>query len=128
MAREAGFRTKIAVYSENPKVDPVGSCIGEKGTRINRIIEELNGEKIDVVAYQNDASEFIKSALSPAKNVSVFITDEKKKEALVIVDNDNLSLAIGKKGINIKLASRLTKYHLDIKTKEDAAKMGINLV
>ena len=128
VAREAGFRTKIAVYSENPKVDPVGSCIGEKGTRINRIIEELNGEKIDVVAYQNDASEFIKSALSPAKNVSVFITDEKKKEALVIVDNDNLSLAIGKKGINIKLASRLTKYHLDIKTKEDAAKMGINLV
>ena len=128
VAREPGFRTKVAVYSENPKVDPIGSCIGEKGSRINRIIEELNGEKVDVVAYQSDAAEFIKNALSPAKDLSVFITDEKKKEALVIVDDSNLSLAIGKKGINIKLASRLTKYHLDIKTKEDAKNMGINLI
>ena len=128
VAREPGLRTKIAVYSENPKVDPVGSCIGEKGSRINRIIEELNGEKIDVIAYQSDASEFIKNALSPAKDVSVFVTDEKKKEAMVIVDENNLSLAIGKRGINIKLASKLTKYHLDIKTKEDAKKMGINLI
>ena len=99
-----------------------------KGSRINRIIEELNGEKIDVIAYQSDASEFIKNALSPAKDVSVFVTDEKKKEAMVIVDENNLSLAIGKRGINIKLASKLTKYHLDIKTKEDAKKMGINLI
>ena len=123
VARDAGNRTKIAVYSENPNVDAVGSCIGERGMRINRIIEELNGEKVDVVAYQSDAAEFIKNALSPAKDLSVFVTDEKKREALVIVDDSNLSLAIGKKGINIKLASRLTKYHLDIKTKEKIEKL-----
>ena len=127
VAREAGNRTKIAVYSENPNVDPVGACIGERGSRINRIIEELNGEKIDVVPYDNDEARFIENALSPAKNLHVFVTDEKKKEALVVVDNENLSLAIGKKGLNVRLASRLTHHKLDIKTEEEAREMGINI-
>lgn len=128
VAREAGNRTKIAVYSEKGNVDAVGSCIGEKGMRINRIIEELNGEKIDIVLYDKDISKFIENALSPAKNVHVFITDENKKEAIVIVDNENLSLAIGKKGLNIRLAARLTHYKLDVKTFAEAREMGINLV
>lgn len=128
IARDAGNRTKIAVYSENSKVDAIGSCIGERGVRIGNIIKELNGEKIDVVAYNSDASKFIENALSPAKNLRVFITDEKKKEAMVIVDKDNLSLAIGKKGMNVRLASRLTHYKIDVKTIEQAKEEGINIV
>ena len=128
VARDAGNRTKIAVYSENPNVDAVGSCIGERGMRINRIIEELNGEKIDVVPYDKDPAHFIESALSPAKNIHVLITDEKKKEAMVVVDQDNLSLAIGKKGINVKLAARLTHYRIDVKTYEQAIEEGINII
>ena len=128
VAREAGVRSKIAVYSENPNVDPIGSCIGEKGTRIANILKELGPEKVDIVAYTTDKAKFIENALSPAKNLHVFITDEKKQEALVVVDNDNLSLAIGKKGLNVKLASRLTKYKLDIKTTDQAKEMGINIV
>lgn len=128
VAREAGVRTKIAVYSENVNVDPVGACIGEKGTRIANILKELGNEKIDIVEYTSDKSKFIENALSPAKNLHVFIFDAKKQEALVVVDNENLSLAIGRKGLNVKLASRLTKYNLDIKTYEQAREMGINLV
>lgn len=128
VARDAGNRTKIAVYSERDNIDAVGSCIGEKGTRINRIINELNGEKIDVVNYDKDAAKFIENALSPAKDVHVFITDEDKKEAMVIVNNENLSLAIGKKGMNVRLASRLTHYKLDVKTIEQAREVGINIV
>lgn len=128
VAREAGNRTKIAVYSENERVDAVGSCIGERGSRINRIIEELHGEKIDVIEYSNDAATFIANALSPAKNVRVFVTDEKNKEALVVVDDENLSLAIGKKGLNVRLAARLTHYKLDIKTYEQAREEGINII
>ena len=122
VAREAGVRSKVAIASTNPKVDPVGSCIGEKGRRIANIINELGGEKVDLIAYSNDPEEFIANALSPAKNLNVSITDEKKKEALVIADDENLSLAIGKKGINIKLASRLTKYTINIKTLDDINK------
>ncbi len=128
VAREAGERTKIAVYSENPKVDAVGSCIGEKGMRINNIIKELNGEKIDVIPYEKDDAKFIENALSPAKDLHVFITDEKKKEALVVVNKDNLSLAIGKKGLNVRLAARLTHYKIDVKTIEQAREDGINIV
>ncbi len=127
VARDAGNRTKIAVYSENPNVDPVGACIGERGSRINRIIDELNGEKIDIVPYDNDDARFIENALSPAKNLHIFVTDEKKKHALVVVDNDNLSLAIGKKGLNVRLAARLTHYTLDIKTYAEAEEMGISI-
>ena len=119
VAREAGVRSKVAVASTNPNVDPIGSCIGEKGRRIANIINELGGEKVDLIAYSDDMEEFIANALSPAKNLNVSITDEKKKEALVIADDENLSLAIGKKGINIKLASKLTKYTINIKTLAD---------
>lgn len=128
VARDAGNRTKIAVYSENPNIDPIGSCIGERGSRIANILNELHGEKIDIVPYNKDVSKFIENALSPAKNLHVFVTDEKKQEALVVVDNDNLSLAIGRKGINVKLASRLTHYKIDVKTYEQAKEMGINVV
>lgn len=128
VAREAGNRTKVAVYSENSHVDAVGSCIGERGTRINNIIKELNGEKIDIIEYNKEPAKFIENALSPAKNLRVFITDPKKQEALVIVDNDNLSLAIGKKGLNVRLAARLTHYKIDVKTYEQAKEEGINIL
>lgn len=128
VARDPGNRTKIAVYSENPNVDPIGACIGERGSRINAIIKELNGEKIDVIAYNKNQDEFIANALSPAKNLRVFIVDEKNKEALVVVDDENLSLAIGKKGLNVRLASRLTHYKLDVKTLEQVKEAGINIL
>ena len=115
VARDAGNRSKIAVYSENDKVDPVGAVIGERGSRINRVLNQLNGEKIDVILYDKDPVKFIQNALSPAKDVDVRITDEKNKEALAIVNDENSSLAIGKKGQNVKLASRLTKYKIAIK-------------
>ena len=115
VARDAGSRSKIAVSSNNPNVDAIGAVIGEKGVRINRILKQLSGEKIDVVSYDADPNVFIANALSPAKNLIVKIMDEKKKEALVIVDDKNSSLAIGKKGQNVKLASRLTRYKIEIK-------------
>ncbi len=126
VARDAGNRSKVAVYSENPNVDPIGACIGEKGTRIARIIEELHGEKLDVVKYDKDPAIFIENALSPAKELTVAITDPKKQEAMVIADGDNFSLAIGKKGQNARLASKLTHYKIDIKTTEQAREAGIN--
>ena len=128
VAREAGVRTKVAVYSENAKVDPIGACIGEKGMRIANILKELNGEKIDIIEYSKDSQQFIKNALSPAKEPHVFITDEKKNEALVVVDKENFSLAIGKKGLNVKLASRLTHFKIDVKTYEQAKEEGINII
>lgn len=127
VAREAGVRSKVAVYSENPNFDPIGACIGEKGTRIASIIKELKGEKIDLIKYDKDPKIFIENALSPAKNITVLITDPKKNEAIVVADKDNFSLAIGKKGINAKLASRLTKYKLDIKDEDAAKELGIKL-
>lgn len=126
VARDAGNRSKVAVYSENPQVDPIGACIGEKGSRIARIIEELHGEKLDVVKYDKDPAVFIENALSPAKELTVAITDPKKQEAMVIADGDNFSLAIGKKGQNARLASKLTHYKIDIKTTEQAREAGIN--
>lgn len=128
VAREAGVRTKVAVYSENAKVDPIGACIGEKGMRIANILKELNGEKIDIIEYSKDSQQFIKNALSPAKDPHVFITDEKKNEALVVVDKENFSLAIGKKGLNVKLASRLTHFKIDVKTYEQSKEEGINII
>ena len=127
VARDAGNRTKVAVYSENPNVDPVGACIGEHGSRINRIIDELNGEKIDIVKYEADEARFIENALSPARDLHVFVTDEKKKEALVVANDDNLSLAIGKKGMNVKLAARLTHFKIDVETLEQAREKGISI-
>ena len=127
VARDAGSRSKIAVYSEDEKIDPIGACIGEKGSRINRISTELGGEKIDVIKYDKDPITFIKNALSPAKDVKVYILDEKKKEALAVAEGDNLSLAIGKKGQNVRLAARLTHYRIDVKTKEQVSEEKIDL-
>ena len=115
VARDAGIRSKIAVYTEHSDIEPVGCVIGQGGSRINRVIKQINNEKIDVVLYDKDPKVFIENALSPAKDLEVFITNPKKKEALVVVNRENLSLAIGKKGQNIKLASRLTHFRLDIK-------------
>lgn len=127
VARDAGSRSKIAVSTENPKVDPIGACIGEKGSRINRITEVLNGEKIDIILYDKDPLKFIKNALSPAKDIKVYITDEKSQNALVIASGDNLSLAIGKRGQNVRLAARLTHYRIDVKTIEQVNEEGIDL-
>ena len=127
VARDPGSRSKIAVYSEDQSIDAVGACIGEKGSRINNITKELNGEKIDVVKYDKDPIQFIKNALSPAKNVKVYILDEKKKEALAVAEGDNLSLAIGRKGQNVKLAARLTHYRIDVKTEEQIKEENIDL-
>ena len=126
VAREAGVRSKVAVYSEYSNIDPIGCCIGEKGSRIARILNEVHGEKIDVVKYDKDPAVFIANALSPAKDLHVIITDPKKQEAIVVADGDNFSLAIGKKGLNARLASKLTHYKIDIKNKEQASEMGIN--
>ena len=127
VARDAGSRSKVAVYSEYANIDPIGCCIGEKGSRISNIIKELSGEKLDIIRYSEDKEEFIKNALSPAKNVSVYILDPKKCEALAIADGDDFSLALGKKGQNVKLASRLTKYRIDVKNSLQAKEMGINI-
>ena len=127
VSREAGVRSKVAVYSENDRVDPIGACIGEKGSRIANIIKELKGEKIDLIKYDKDPKIFIENALAPAKNLTVIVTDPKKNEAIVVADSENYRLAIGKKGINAKLASRLTKYKLDIKSVEEAKEIGIKV-
>ena len=116
VARDAGNRSKVALYSTNERIDAIGACIGEKGSRIGSILKELNGEKVDLVLYNEDPTVFIANALSPAKGVIVNILDEEKKEALAIVSDDNLSLAIGKKGSNIRLESKLTKYKIQVKT------------
>lgn len=127
VAREAGVRSKIAVYSEDENVDAIGACIGEKGIRINNISKELNGEKIDVVKYDKDLVTFIKNALSPAREVEVYITDPKNNEAIVVAEGENLSLAIGKRGQNVKLAAKLTKCKIDVKTREQIQDEDINI-
>ena len=119
VAREAGSRSKIAVYTDTDNIEPVGCVIGANGSRINRILKQLTNEKIDVILYDKDPSVFIKNALSPAKDVEVFVTDAKNKEAVAIVNSDNLSLAIGKKGQNVKLASRLTHFKIEVKCLDD---------
>lgn len=127
VARDAGSRSKVAVYSEYANIDPIGCCIGEKGNRIARIIKELAGEKLDIIKYDEDKETFIKNALSPAKNVAVYILDQTKKEALAIADGEDFSLALGKKGQNVRLASKLTRFKIDVKTKEQASEIGINI-
>lgn len=127
VAREAGIRSKVSVSSSIENVDAIGACIGEKGARIGSILKELNGEKVDLVLYSDDPAEYIKNALSPAKNVYVNIEesdDPEKKEAFVIVSDDELSLAIGKAGSNIRLASKLTKYHLTVKSMSQVNEEG----
>ncbi|MBQ7980122.1 MAG: transcription termination/antitermination protein NusA, partial [Oscillospiraceae bacterium] len=114
ISREAGARTKIAVYSRDKNVDAVGACIGPKHSRISSIVEELKGEKIDIIPYSEDDAEFIAKALSPAEVLRVDILEDEVKSCKVIVPNNQLSLAIGNKGQNAKLAHRLTGYKIDI--------------
>lgn len=116
ISRQAGERTKIAVWSKNEKVDSVGACVGMRGNRVRNIVNELQGEKIDIVRYNEDIKEYIRAALSPAKVAEIKI-DKENLKAEVIVDDDQLSLAIGKHGQNVKLASRLIGWTLDIRTK-----------
>jgi len=115
IAREAGSRTKIAVFSKDPDVDPVGACVGQKGTRVQAIVDELRGEKIDIVKWSSNPEEFISSSLNPAKVVRVDL-DEENKSARVIVPDFQLSLAIGKEGQNARLAAKLTGWKIDIKS------------
>jgi N utilization substance protein A len=117
IAREAGYRTKIAVISSDKNVDPVGACVGPKGSRVKMIVAELGGEKIDIVNYSEDPNEFIKNSLSPAKVLKV-LTDEERKFALVVVPDEQLSLAIGRDGQNARLAAKLTGWKIDIKSKK----------
>lgn len=115
VAREAGSRAKVAVYSADPNIDTVGACIGQKGLRIKNIVNELNGEKIDIVIWKESVQEFVSAVLSPAKVISVDVFEE-ENTARVIVDNSQLSLAIGKNGQNARLAAKLTGMRVDIKT------------
>jgi len=117
IAREAGERTKIAVFSKDEKVDCVGACVGMRGSRVKSIIEELRGEKIDIVRWHEDAREFIKASLAPAK-VNKIELDRENKRAKVLVSSDQLSLAIGKKGQNVRLASKLVGWEIDVRSKE----------
>ncbi len=120
ISRQPGERTKISVYSKNDKVDSVGACVGMRGNRVRNIVNELYGEKIDIVRFNEDIREYIKNALSPAKVAEIKLEKEKMK-AEVIVDDDQLSLAIGKHGQNVRLASRLIGWELDIRTKTTQA-------
>ena len=119
IAREAGSRTKIAVWSNDPNVDPVGACVGMNGARVNSIVNELRGEKIDIIIWDENPAFLIENALSPAKVICV-VADEESREAQVIVPDYQLSLAIGKEGQNARLAARLTGYKIDIKPESQA--------
>ncbi len=114
IAREAGSRTKLAVWSEDPNVDPIGACVGPRGQRVNAIVEELRGEKVDIIKYSDDPAEYVAAALAPADVISVKELEE-GKSCRVVVPDDQLSLAIGKEGQNARLAARLTGYKIDIR-------------
>jgi transcription termination/antitermination protein NusA len=125
IVRDPGFRTKLAVYSNREDVDPVGACVGLKGVRIQAVIKELEGEKIDILKYDPDPRRFIKNALSPAEVRDVIILDEGKHQALAVVNDSMLSLAIGKQGLNVRLANRLVDWNIDVKTESQFAEMDI---
>jgi N utilization substance protein A len=120
--REAGDRAKVAVYSRERDVDPVGACVGMKGTRVQAIIRELRGEKIDIVEWSEDPVQFVMNGLSPAKVQRVTIVDDREKVMEVVVEDKQLSLAIGKKGQNVRLAAKLTGWRIDIKSEEEKRK------
>jgi N utilization substance protein A len=126
IVREPGYRTKLAVYSNREDVDPVGACVGLKGVRIQSVIRELEGEKIDILKYDPDPRRFIKNALSPAEVRDVIILDEAKHQALAVVSDSQLSLAIGKQGLNVRLANRLADWNIDVKTDEQFEEMDIS--
>ena len=119
LSREAGKRTKMAVWSNDPKVDPVGACVGVNGSRVNAVVDELNGEKIDIISWSDNPAQLIANALSPAEVISVDVI-EAERLANVIVPDDQLTLAIGSKGQNARLAARLTGYKIDIKSESQA--------
>lgn len=124
VAREAGDRSKISVYSESEEVDPVGSCVGPKGVRVQTIVNELKGEKIDIVEWSEDPVVFVANALSPSKVLDVIVNEEEKATTVVVPDYQ-LSLAIGKRGQNARLAAKLTGWKIDIKSESDARELGI---
>ncbi len=124
ISREAGSRTKMAVYSKDPNVDAVGSCVGINGARVNAVVEELRGEKVDIINWDDNSAYLIENALSPAKVICV-VADDDDKEAQVIVPDYQLSLAIGKEGQNARLAARLTGYKIDIKSETQARDLGL---
>ncbi|HDX9577001.1 TPA: transcription termination/antitermination protein NusA [Bacillus pseudomycoides] len=124
VAREAGDRSKISVYSENVDVDPVGSCVGPKGQRVQRIVDELKGEKIDIVRWSDDPVEYVANALSPSQVVKVLVNEEEKATTVIVPDHQ-LSLAIGKRGQNARLAAKLTNWKIDIKSESDAKQLGL---
>jgi len=126
IAREAGDRTKIAVVSKDEKVDCVGACVGMRGTRVKNIVRELHGEKVDIIRWQEEITEYIAAALSPAK-IEEIKADATAQQALVVVADDQLSLAIGKKGQNVRLASKLSGWQLEIKSKQQLAAAAIAL-
>ena len=123
IVREPGYRTKVAVYTHKHDIDPVGSCVGPKGVRIQNVIKELEGEKIDILKYDPDPRVFIKNALSPAEVTAVVIQDEEKKLALAVVPDSQFSLAIGKQGLNVRLANRLADWTIDVKTEEQCPEL-----
>jgi len=125
IAREPGSRTKIAVRSKDPNVDSIGACVGPRGARVNAIVAELRGEKIDIVNYSDDPAEFVAAALAPAEVIEVTLLPE-GKSCRVIVPDDQLSLAIGKEGQNARLAAKLTGYKIDIKPLSYKAETGVN--
>lgn len=125
ISREAGSRTKIAVWSNDSNVDPVGACVGLNGTRVNNIVDDLKGEKIDIITWSEDPAVFIENSLSPSKVVSVQL-DAEGKSAKVVVPDYQLSLAIGKEGQNVRLAARLTGYKIDIKSQSQAKELGLD--
>lgn len=124
VAREAGDRSKISVAAEDPDIDPVGSCVGQKGQRVQAVVDELKGEKIDIVEWSEDPVVYVSNALSPSKVVKVLV-DEEEKATTVIVPDYQLSLAIGKKGQNARLAAKLTGWKIDIKSESEAKEEGL---
>ena len=122
IAREAGSRTKMAVHSSDMMIDPVGACVGQRGSRVDRVVSELKGEKIDIIKWSSDPAEFVANALNPAHVLSVFVA-ENEKACRVIVPDNQLSLAIGKEGQNARLAAKLTGWKIDIKSQSQAAEM-----
>jgi transcription termination/antitermination protein NusA len=124
VAREAGDRSKISVHSDNPDVDPIGACVGPKGQRVQAVVNELKGEKIDIVRWSNDPVEFVANALSPSKVLDVLVNED-EKATTVIVPDYQLSLAIGKRGQNARLAAKLTGWKIDIKSETEARSLGI---
>ena len=122
IAREAGSRTKMAVHSSDMMIDPVGACVGQRGSRVDRVVSELKGEKIDIIKWSSDPAEFVANALNPAHVLSVFVAENEKACRVVVPDNQ-LSLAIGKEGQNARLAAKLTGWKIDIKSQSQAAEM-----